>query len=205
MSRYGLISSHPALHLNVSPQLLDVTHIIHNAWPVNFNRSLASFETHVYGFCNLIRLALLSSGKRASGSPPTRVLFASSIAVAGRFPLLNPHGPYEVPEAPLDAENTAEFGYPEAKWVCERVLMAAVEMYGNVYRVEEPLILGSSVRIGQLTGPEGSGVWNESEHIPIVVRASQKIKALPVIQGVRSSVFLSSLSGSIYLCLLGSR
>ena len=89
--------------------------------------------------------------------------------------------------------------------MCERVLMAAVEMYGSVRSVEEPLILGSSVRIGQLTGPEGSGVWNESEHIPIVVRASQKIKALPVIQGVRSSFFLSSLSGSIYLCLLGSR
>jgi len=143
----------------------------------------------VHGLCNLVRLALLSSGKRAPGSPPTRVLFASSVAVAGRFPLLNPHGPYEVPEAPLDAENTAEFGYPEAKWVCERVLMAAVEMYGSVYNVEEPLILGSSVRIGQLTGPEGSGVWNESEHFPIVVRASQKIKALPVIQGVRSPFF----------------
>jgi len=138
----------------------------------------------VHGLCNLVRLALLSSGKRAPGSPPTRVLFASSVAVAGRFPLLNPHGPYEVPEAPLAAENTAEFGYPEAKWVCERVLMAAVEMYGSVYNIEEPLILGSSVRIGQLTGPEGSGVWNESEHFPIVVRASQKIKALPIIQGV---------------------
>ena len=166
-----------------------MTHIIHNAWPVNFSRSLASFETHVHGLCNLVRLALLSSGKRAPGSPPTRILFASSIAVAGRFPLLNPHGPYEVPEAPLDAENAAEFGYSEAKWVCERILMAAVEMYGSIYSVEEPLILGSSVRIGQMTGPDGSGVWNESEHFPIVVRASQMIKALPAIQGVRSHFF----------------
>ena len=127
-------SSHPALHLNVSPQLLNVMHIIHNTWPINFNCSLASFETHVYGFCNLTHLALLSSRKRILGSPPMWVLFASSIAVTGRLPL-NPHSPYEVPEAPLDTENMAEFGYPKAKWVCEWVLMAMVEMYRNVYRV----------------------------------------------------------------------
>ncbi|GLB38787.1 putative acetyl-CoA synthetase-like protein [Lyophyllum shimeji] len=164
-------------------ELLAVTHIIHNAWPVNFNRNLSSFEPHVQGLCNLVRLALLSSGRRLTGTPPTRILFASSIAVAGRFPALNADGPYEVPETSLDAENTAEFGYPEAKWVCERLLLAAVELYGDPCSVEEPLVAGSNVRIGQMTGPEGSGAWNESEHFPIIVRTSQQIGALPALEG----------------------
>ncbi|KAF5377825.1 hypothetical protein D9615_006785 [Tricholomella constricta] len=164
-------------------ELLGVTHIIHNAWPVNFNRSLSSFEPHVRALSNLARLALLSAGRRSEGSAPTRILFASSIAVAGRFPALNSEGPFEVPETSLDAENTAEFGYPEAKWVCERVLLAAAELYGDACSIEEPLIQGSNVRIGQMTGPEGSGAWNESEHFPIIVRTSQQLGALPALEG----------------------
>ncbi|KAF8059573.1 hypothetical protein FPV67DRAFT_1633230 [Lyophyllum atratum] len=164
-------------------KLLDVTHIVHNAWPVNFNRNLSSFEPHVQGLSNLVRLALLSAGRRSNGSSPTRILFASSIAVAGRFPILNAQGPFEVPETSLDAENTAEFGYPEAKWVCERLLLAAGELYGDACSIEEPLVQASNVRIGQMTGPEGSGAWNESEHFPIIVRTSQQLGALPALQG----------------------
>lgn len=166
-----------------------MTHIIHNAWPVNFNRSLSSFEPHVLGLTNLVRLALLSSGRRSVGSAPTRLLFASSIAVAGRFPALNPHGPFEVPETSLGAENSAEFGYPEAKWVSEQVLLAASELYGDASGIEEPLVQGCNVRIGQMTGPEGSGAWNESEHFPIIVRTSQQLGALPALNGVSGPRF----------------
>ena len=133
---------------------------------------------------NLVRLSILSAGMRPEGSAPTRLLFASSIAVAGRFPDLNPKGPFEVPETPLGANNSAEFGYPEAKWVCEALLVAAEELYGNGSEEGEPLIHGSNVRIGQMTGPEGSGAWNESEHFPIIVRSSQALKALPSVDGV---------------------
>ncbi|TFK52667.1 acetyl-CoA synthetase-like protein [Heliocybe sulcata] len=164
-------------------ELLDVTHIIHNAWPVNFNRNLDSFEPHVKATSNLVRLCLLSAAKNPS-SIPKRLLFASSIAVVGRYPLLHPEGPFEVPETPLDAVNTAEFGYPEAKWVCERLLLAANEFYGDASPDgEDPLLLTSSVRIGQMTGPEGSGAWNESEHFPIIVRTAQTMKALPDLDG----------------------
>ncbi|KAF8887098.1 hypothetical protein BD779DRAFT_1611593 [Infundibulicybe gibba] len=165
-------------------ELLHVTHIIHNAWPVNFNRNLSSFEPHVKALVNLIRLAILASGTRPVDSEPTRILFASSIAVVGRFPILNPNGPLEVPESALDAVNSAEFGYPEAKWVCERVLMAATTLYGDASPDHEgPLIKGSNVRIGQMTGPEGSGAWNESEHFPIIVRTAQSLKAVPILDG----------------------
>ena len=60
---------------------------------------------------------------------------------------------YEVPETFLDAANCAEFGYPEAKWVCERLLLRASEMYGDASG-NESLIQECSVRIGQMTGPE---------------------------------------------------
>ena len=170
-------------------QLLWTTHIIHNAWPVNFNRNLASFEPHIRALSNLLRLALLSSGRRAIGSAPTRILFASTIAVAGRFPSLHPMGPYEVPEMFLDAANCAEFGYPYAKRVCERLLLRASEMYGYAFGDNESLIEGCSVRIGQMTGPEGAGAWNESEHFPIIVRTSQQVGALPLLEGVSSFVY----------------
>ncbi|KDQ51272.1 hypothetical protein JAAARDRAFT_140530 [Jaapia argillacea MUCL 33604] len=171
-------------------ELLDVTHVIHNAWPVNFNRNLASFDSHVKAICNLVRLCLLS----ASPASPRRLLFASSIAVVGRFPLLHSNGPFEIPEIPLDAENTAEFGYPEAKWVCERLLMAASDIYGSG---EAPLLATSSVRIGQMTGPEGSGAWNESEHFPIIVRTSQTLKALPDLDGSLSWIPVNRAASAI--------
>jgi len=150
---------------------------------VNFNRNLSSFEPHVKALSNLVRLSLLSSAKRMAGTPPVRLLFASSIAVAGRFPALHPDGPFEVPETFLEPENTSEFGYPEAKWVCERLLLSASELYGDAGGIEEPLVCGSTVRIGQMTGPEGSGAWNESEHFPIIVRTSKQLGALPDLKG----------------------
>ncbi|KNZ77600.1 L-aminoadipate-semialdehyde dehydrogenase large subunit [Termitomyces sp. J132] len=178
LSRYDF-----GLDENHFSELLGATHIIHNAWPVNFNRSLASFEPHICALSNLVRLALLSAGRRAVGSAPTRILFTSSIAVAGRYPSLHRQGPYEVPETFLDAVNSAEIGYCEAKWVCEHLLLSASELYGNSSGVNEPLMQGCSVRIGQMTGPEGSGAWNESEHFPIIVRTSQQLGALPALEG----------------------
>ncbi|KAG6856431.1 putative NRPS-like protein biosynthetic cluster [Tephrocybe sp. NHM501043] len=189
---------------NEFSELLGTTHIIHNAWPVNFNRSLSSFEPHVRGLSNLVRLAVLSAGRRNTGSAPTRILFASSIAVAGRFPSLHPHGPFEVPETVLEAVNSAGFGYPDAKWVCERLLLCASELFGDASSIEEPLIQGSSVRIGQMTGPEGSGAWNESEHFPIIVRTSQQLGALPALEGSLSWIPVNR-AGSILTELLFSR
>ncbi len=89
-----------------------VTHIIHNAWPVNFSRGLEGFEGHVWRLVNLVKIARRSSAK------DVRVLFASSIAVVGQ------HTSQPVPEQPVPPESTAEFGYPEAKWVCEELLLS---------------------------------------------------------------------------------
>ncbi|KAK0445815.1 hypothetical protein EV421DRAFT_1902179 [Armillaria borealis] len=143
----------------------DVTHIIHNAWPVKirFSRGLDSFEGHVRGLVNLVKIARRSSAK------DVRVLFASSIAVVGQYPS------QPVLEQPIPPESTAEFGYPEAKWVCEELLLSL-----------EGKVRGSSVRIGQMAGAEGAGAWNESEHFPVVVGASKAVGALPRLEGTLS-------------------
>ncbi len=104
---------------------------------------------------NLVKIARRSSAKDIC------VLFASSVAVISQYPS------QPVPEHPVPLESTAELRYPEAKWVCEELLLSL-----------EGKIRGSSVRTGQMTGSEGAGAWNESEHFPVVMDASKAVGAL---------------------------
>lgn len=61
-------------------QLRDnVTHIVHNAWPVDFKRPLQSFEKSLQGVRNLVDFALSSPY-----TDPPRLLFVSSIGVFQR-------------------------------------------------------------------------------------------------------------------------
>ena len=104
---------------------------------------------------------------------------------------MNPSGPVDIPEVAVEPHNTDDFGYPEAKWVCEQILLKANELFGvKTNNLKMPLLRTSSIRIGQLTGPEKSGTWNETEHFPIIVRTSQMIKALPDIEGVSAYFIL---------------
>jgi thioester reductase-like protein len=132
-----------------------------------------------------LRSTVQGLDSKADAPEPKRLLFASSIAVVGRYPIVNPSGPGDVPEIPLEPENTDDFGYPEAKWVCEEILLKTNEIFGvKTDDLKVPLLRTSSVRIGQMTGPEQSGAWNETEHFPIIVRTSQMLQALPDIDGV---------------------
>jgi thioester reductase-like protein len=146
-------------------------------------------EGQVKIVCNLVHLCLLSAAQshdnHVNATEPKRLLFASTITVVGRYPTLNPSGSVDVPEIAVDPQVTETFGYPESKWVCEQILLRANELFGvKTDNLKMPLLRTSSVRIGQLTGPEQSGTWNETEHFPIIVRTSQMIKALPYIEGV---------------------
>jgi nucleoside-diphosphate-sugar epimerase len=87
--------------------------IIHNAWKLDFNLSLFSFEPHIRGTRNLIDLAL-------SGPDPsnTRFVFTSSVASVQGWD--RSKGP--VPEEVLkDARVAIGTGYGESKYVAERV------------------------------------------------------------------------------------
>ncbi len=162
-----------------------VTHIVHLAWPMDFNRTLQSFRPHLELVQTFIDLARTAHGTRPE-KPKVRLLFASSIAVIRHFndsldgevvtaDLTHPVVPeIEMPD-PLVA---APLGYAEAKWVCERLIHHA----GREFVLEmDPVV----VRIGQISGPEDTeGTWKIGEHIPKLVQASQKVGAFPIMDGV---------------------
>ena len=152
-------------------QLTRASYIIHNAWPMDFNRSLVSFESQFQALDNIIRLAVNSKAAQAP-----RILFTSSIAAVARYGLLCNES--VVPEKPMDdPEVSARFGYPEAKWVCEQILLTVAAMHAGKF---EPII----VRVGQLTGSTTAGVWSPAEHLTSIFKSSQTLKALPVLSGV---------------------
>ncbi|CDO73877.1 hypothetical protein BN946_scf185016.g34 [Trametes cinnabarina] len=153
----------------IEPELLDevrqsVTHILHNAWQVNFNLSLPSFEVDLQGARNIVDLAISSPFKQA----PT-VLFVSSVGI-----FMNYKGPAPVPEVPLnDPASPFGVGYSESKWITEHVLENVTKQTG-VHTVV--------MRLGQVAG-DRVGHWNEKEWFPALVKSAQFQRCLPDIEG----------------------
>ncbi|KAI0343640.1 acetyl-CoA synthetase-like protein [Trametopsis cervina] len=182
-----------------------VTHVVHNAWPMDFNRSLTSFRPHLDAALNVIRLAL-------SNPHRVRVLFSSSIAVVGRYPLLHPSPspssststssstatssltptPVPVPEQTLDDPAAlAHFGYAEAKWVCERMFEAANHLNLNLTSNNDRGggwggVEAQSVRIGQMVAARGRGEWNVGEHVPMIMKSCVAVGKMPKLEGTVS-------------------
>lgn len=161
----------------------NVTHIMHAAWPVDFQRPLESFESQ-FGFLqNLLQLARDTHVRRPLLKP--RLLFVSSIAVVGQYPTI--HGSNIAPEeAVTDLRCTSSLGYGKAKLVCERILAKAAEDWASEMEV-------SSVRTGQLSGAEGSGYWNPKEHFPALIKMSHEAGVFPRLKGVSSKYRLLNL------------
>ncbi|KAI0408691.1 acetyl-CoA synthetase-like protein [Xylaria palmicola] len=137
--------------------------IIHAAWPVNFNISLGSFRPHVAGVRNFLDLA------SETKPTPARVVFLSSISTA-----FNMARPAIVPEAPLPSlECAAATGYARSKLVSERICDAAGARGADV----------AVLRVGQIAADSVNGIWNEKEHIPLLVRSATEVGALPRLQG----------------------
>lgn len=151
-----------------------ITHILHNAWPMDFKRGLPSFKSQFQTLQNLLNLALDAHSVQPSIRP--KLLFVSSIAVVGRYPLI--HGKPIIPEIPMkDEQCTNKIGYAEAKLVCERVLERAAHDYADQIDV-------TYVRVGQMSGSGKTGFWNTDEHLAALIRSSQLIGALPHLNGV---------------------
>lgn len=165
-----------------------VTDIVHAAWPMDFQRSLQSFESQFQFLQGLLQLALdVRTARPDSGNKP-RLLFVSSISVVGRFPELfntrivneepiRPDG--EILKARSLADITTNFGYARAKLVCERLVDDAINRFGNN-------IEATCVRVGQVSGSRESGFWNNKEHFPALVKMSQAISKIPRLEGVRN-------------------
>ncbi|KAG6326171.1 hypothetical protein ID866_12918, partial [Astraeus odoratus] len=139
-----------------------VTVIIHNAWRIDFNLSLATMEPNIRGTRYLIDLALAS--KR---TPKPRFMFTSSITSTLGWD--KKKGP--VPEELiLDASVAVGSGYGSSKYVSERILA----MSG---------LSATSFRIGQISGGAPRGAWATTEWVPIIVKSSVSLGALPDMGG----------------------
>ncbi|KAF7798250.1 hypothetical protein EIP86_009467 [Pleurotus ostreatoroseus] len=136
-----------------------VTHIVHNAWRVDFNLGLSSFENQIAGTRKLLDIC-------GSSSRPVRLLFTSSISVATSWPEENGL----VPEAPLaDPTYASDTGYSSSKYVVEQMLRKA---HVNGFDV-------ASLRVGQVCGSEASGAWNVTDWVPILVKSSLTMGNFP--------------------------
>ena len=146
-----------------------VTHVIHNAWTVNFNLPLSAFEQHIRGMRHLIDFCTCSTWK-------AELLFVSSVAS-----VMNAREYDLVPEKEFMQVNVAESsGYGESKHVAERLLSIAGKREGLRYKI---------VRIGQIAGPvEEEGRWNSVEWVPSLVLSSQIMKCLPSSLGAAERV-----------------
>lgn len=157
-----------------------VTHVVHLAWPMDFQRTLESFKPHLDMIEALIRFSRYSySIQSAKAVSPVRVIFSSSIAAVRNYRDPKAAKKLAVPEVVMESpETAAPMGYAEAKWVCERILSTARQNFADQV---DPVI----VRVGQLSGPENfEGVWKTGGHMPTLVKASKTIGAFPQLHGV---------------------
>ena len=139
--------------------------IVHNAWKVNFNHSLESFQpVHIQGVRNFIDWSIHSSRH-------PHIIFLSSTSTVGNWRRVHQDGP--VSEAPARNHHVAqEMGYGESKHVAECILDVAKERCG---------VPVSVLRVGQIAGPVATtgGIWNQDEWFPSLVKTSQSLGYLP--------------------------
>ncbi|VUC32365.1 unnamed protein product [Clonostachys rosea] len=153
--------------------LTNVTTVIHNAWQVDFNLSVASFSSQISGVKRLIDF---STHSRLGA----KIVFISSISsIASRQQLSGQTG--RVPEVIYDDWRSPQpFGYAESKFIAERLLDTASKE-ANV-----PTIV---CRVGQVAGPTGeAGVWPKHEWLPSLIASSKYLGKLPTSLGQHDTV-----------------
>ncbi|KAJ7066919.1 hypothetical protein C8F01DRAFT_1340925 [Mycena amicta] len=145
---------------NISAELrASVTHIIHNAWRVDFMASFSEFSDLIRGTENLLEFAIGCNDR------PT-FSFISTIGVAHNLPSNIP----ALAEAPInDPEMAVANGYTESKWIAERFVQVCSENgYLNTNVIRTGLLTGSAV-----------GVWHVSQWVPALVQSGMAIGCLP--------------------------
>ncbi|KAJ6032231.1 NRPS-like enzyme [Penicillium herquei] len=142
-------------------ELQQATHVIHNAWTVNFNLPLEFFKAQLIGVVNLINF--ISHSKY--GSP--RLFFVSSISsVMGD----TPSSSGTTPETLVTTTNPGPNGYGNSKYIAEHLLGHAAQQG----------IPCSFARVGQVAGSiQTPGLWSKSEWLPTMIMSSIYLGALP--------------------------
>lgn len=165
-------------NLGLQPETLHlfrstITHIIHNAWSVNFNQSLRSFDrgcissTHfLLNLAATSRTRLLPRNKKHQQQQKQKpsLTFISSIATALAAP-----GPVAEDLVPWSYVEE-RMGYAQSKWVAEQLLASAAATAEIPVRI---------ARLGQVCGDSVEGLWNPAEAIPTIVRTAVTQGVLP--------------------------
>ena len=162
-----LSKSHLGLDVVLYRELLStVTHVLHNAWEVNFNISFESFEKpHIYG----VRQFIDFSSQSTKGA---FIFFISSISAVMDW---NLHHPGVVPERIIsDFSAPAPMGYGRSKYVSELLL----------YNASKNAFVPSAIcRVGQVAGPveesHNHGIWNKHEWLPSLIASSKHLGKIP--------------------------
>ncbi|OLN85756.1 Iterative polyketide synthase CazM 8 [Colletotrichum chlorophyti] len=161
--------------------LKEADRVIHNAWPVNFNISVETFEPHIRGVRNWVDFSL-----NASKNVP--IIFISSIGTVDTW-----HGPGPVPEKRLMDLSLPSTGYGRSKMVSSLLLDEATQRSG---------VPTAIVRVGQVAGPESeAGVWNRQEWLPTIVASSAYLGVLPKDLGAMTEVNWTPIEGIARLVL----
>lgn len=148
--------------------------VIHNAWPVNFNIPIESFEPSLAGVRYIGDLA-------ANAARRVAVTFISSIAVADRWNS-EKQGAEKIPERRFEDMSLPGGGYGRSKMVGSLIIedSAAKDAGDFPYAI---------VRVGQVGGPEAKhGMWNRQEWLPSIIASSLYLKALPSNLGAMNRV-----------------
>ncbi|GKT67239.1 hypothetical protein ColTof3_14578 [Colletotrichum tofieldiae] len=170
-------TSKPGLGLppNDYEQLVrSVTHIVHSAWPMSATRPIRGFENQFRALRNLVDFAAAASATLAAGEKIS-LLFVSSIAVVGHYPLWT--GQARAPEERAEIKSVLPSGYSDAKLACERILDETLHKHPDRFHT-------MTARIGQIAGSTTSGYWNPVEHFCFLVKSSQTLSAFPDLDGV---------------------
>ncbi|KAJ5971623.1 uncharacterized protein N7479_001541 [Penicillium vulpinum] len=150
----------------------NITHIIHNAWPMSWTRPVAAFAPQLQSMRNLLDLA--RDAAIAPGRNRVRVgfQFVSSIGVVGQSGTTG-----RVLERRVPVSSTVPIGYAEAKWVCEALLDETLHKFPALFRPQV-------TRPGQIAGSSTSGYWNTVEHLPFFIKSAQALGAWPELNGI---------------------
>ncbi|WYZ39099.1 hypothetical protein EsH8_III_001013 [Colletotrichum jinshuiense] len=161
--------------------LAEADRVIHNAWPVNFNISVETFEPHIRGVRHWVDFSL-----RAAKNVP--IIFISSIGTVDTW-----QGPGPVPEKRLMDLSLPSTGYGRSKMVSSLILDEATQRSGVPTAV---------VRVGQVAGPSSeAGVWNRQEWLPTIVASSAYLGLLPRDIGAMTTVNWTPIEGIANLVL----
>ncbi|KAJ2994174.1 hypothetical protein NUW58_g1629 [Xylaria curta] len=156
------------LTVTIYKQLLDqVTHVIHNAWQVDFNLSIHSFTEHI----SFVRRLIDFSSHTRFGA---EIFFISSISAVGGLQGNVAEQIYS------DWSTPKASGYGQSKFLSELLLDVAAR---------EANIPSTICRVGQVVGPTlAAGEWPKKEWLPSLIVSSKYLGKVPDSLGPRLDV-----------------